>query len=105
MELNKKQIQFKVLGLYLSNSLNISDVVNDYKIDNQDFNLDLTEDEKYYASNFLSLKIEDIEEKNRIITNIIQVMGELAFIQSIEDGTGNKDLIEKLQEAVSYLQV
>jgi hypothetical protein len=105
MELDKKQIQFKVLGLYLSNSLNVSDVVDDFKIKNEEFNLDLTDDEKYYAKNFLTLKIEDIEQKNKMITNVIQVMGELSFIQSIEDDTSNKDLIEKLQEVISYLQI
>jgi hypothetical protein len=105
MELDKKQIQFKVLGLYLSNSLNISDVVEELKINNEEFNLDLTDDEKYYAKNFLTLKIEDVEQKNKMITNVIQVMGELSFIQSIEDETSNKDLIEKLQEVISYLQI
>jgi hypothetical protein len=105
MELDKKQIQFKVLGLYLSNSLNVSDVVEELKINNEEFNLDLTDDEKYYAKNFLTLKIEDIEQKNKMITNVIQVMGELSFIQSIEDETSNKDLIEKLQEVISYLQI
>lgn len=105
MELDKKQIQFKVLGLYLSNSLNVSDVVDELEIKNEEFNLDLTEDEKYYAKNFLTLKIEDIEQKNKMITNIIQVMGELSFIQSIEDETSNKDLIEKLQEVITYLQI
>jgi hypothetical protein len=105
MELDKKQIQFKVLGLYLSNSLNVSDVVEELKINNEEFNLDLTDDEKYYAKNFLTLKIEDIDQKNKMITNVIQVMGELSFIQSIEDETSNKDLIEKLQEVISYLQI
>jgi hypothetical protein len=105
MEINKKELQFKVLGLYYSNSLSVKNVVRNYQINSKDFETNLTDDEKYYAENNLSLKIEDNDEKNKIMSNVLEVLGALYSIKTFDDEAVDNSLIEKLQEVINYMQI
>jgi len=105
MEINKKELQFKILGLYYSNSLSVKDVVRNYQIQSKDFVTNLSEEEKDYAENNMSIKVEDNDEKNKIMSNILQVIGELYAIKTLEDDSVDNSLIEKLQEVVNYMQI
>lgn len=105
MEINKKELQFKILGLYYSNSLSVKDVVRNYQIQSKDFTSNLTEDEKYYAENNISLKVEDNDEKNKMMSNVLEVIGALYSIKTFDDEAVDNSLIEKLQEVVNYMQI
>jgi len=105
MEINKKELQFKILGLYYSNSLSVKDVVRNYQIQSKDFVAILSEEEKDYAENNMSIKVEDNDEKNKIMSNILQVIGELYAIKTLDDESVDNSLIEKLQEVVNYMQI
>jgi hypothetical protein len=105
MEINKKELQFKILGLYYSNSLSVKDVVRNYQIQSKDFTSNLTEDEKYYAENNISLKVEDNDEKNKMMSNVLEVIGALYSIKTFDDEAVDNSLIEKLQEVINYMQI
>jgi|688.fasta_scaffold144000_7 hypothetical protein len=105
MEINKKELQFKILGLYYSNSLSVKDVVRNYQIQSKDFTSNLSEDEKYYAENNMSLKVEDNDEKNKMMSNVLEVIGALYSIKTFDDEAVDNSLIEKLQEVVNYMQI
>jgi hypothetical protein len=105
MEINKKELQFKVLGLYYSNSLSVKDVVRNYQIHSKDFANNLTDDEKYYAENNMSIKVEDNDEKNKVMSNVLEVIGALYSIKTFDDEAVDSSLIEKLQEVINYMQI
>jgi hypothetical protein len=105
MEINKKELQFKILGLYYSNSLSVKDVIRNYQIQSKDFTSNLTEDEKYYAENNISLKVEDNDEKNKMMSNVLEVIGALYSIKTFDDEAVDNSLIEKLQEVINYMQI
>jgi hypothetical protein len=105
MEINKKELQFKIMGIYYSNSLSVKDVVKNYSIQTKDFGKNLTEEEVDYASKNMSIKIEDFEEKSKIMSNVIQVIGELYAIKTLDEDAVDNSLIQKMQEFLNYLQV
>lgn len=103
--MNKQDLQFKILGIYYSNSLSVKEVVRNYKINSKDFISDLTQDEKDYAEQNMSLKIEDNVEKNEMVSNLIQVLSELSSIKTFDDESVDKSLIEKLKDVINYMQI
>lgn len=105
MEINKKELQFKVLGLYYSNSLGVKDIVRNYQIQSKDFIASISDEERDYAENNMSIKIEDNDEKTKMISNLLQVLGELYTIKTLDDESFDNSLIEKLQEVVNYMQI
>ena len=57
---SKPLYELKIHDMTIFNSTENINKIEELKINNEEFNLDLTDDEKYYAKNFLTLKIEDI---------------------------------------------
>ena len=94
--MDKTDLRNKILYAYLKSELDIKSVIKSFE--------SFTEEEKEYAESRMIIKIEDISEKEKAITDVFRLIGEISVEDSFEESDDNKEKIQILNDILIYIQ-